>query len=96
MSRRKPAPPAPAPVIRHPHPLGPTARVLALRPPIAFGGHCFRVWESDAGELFESCVGCHVTVPGWAVREQLGGEFGLARWCQDLFRMLPAAVPACA
>jgi hypothetical protein len=68
------------------HPLGPTARLLALRPPLVFGGHCFRLHGNC-----ETCVGCHVTVPRWAVAEELGHQFGLARWCPALFRALGPA-----
>lgn len=64
--------------------LGRAARLLRLRPPLALGGHTFRV-HGD----YETCLGCHVTLPAWAVAENLGHHFGLARWCPALFRALP-------
>lgn len=59
-------------------------RLLDMR--LALGGHCFTLF----GEHLEQCLGCHVILPRWAVKEGLGHQFGLARWCPALMRALPS------
>jgi hypothetical protein len=68
-------------------PLGHTARLLALRPPLAYGGHAFVL----LGEATLYCVGCFSAVPRWAVAEGFESTL-LARWCPALFLALPAVV----
>jgi hypothetical protein len=75
------------PPISDPHPLGPTARALALRPPLAYGGHCFL--HLDDTRLLMRCVGCHWCGPRWVVTEGFW-PVELTRWCPSLFRALPA------
>lgn len=67
--------------------LGRSARLLALRPPLAFGGHSFSLLQGD-GIPLSRCVGCLVTLPSWAVAEGMGHHFGLHRWCPHMFRAL--------
>ena len=64
--------------------LGRTARLLTLRPPLAYGGHAF----AFVGHDLARCHGCHVMLPWWAVAEGMGQHFGLARWCPALFEAL--------
>jgi len=70
--------------------LGRGARLLALRPPLALGGHTFVL--VDGWVPGERCVRCHVWLPRWAVNEGLWSQFGLARLCPDLLLALPENV----
>ena len=58
---------------------------LDMRPPLAMGGHCF----AHAGPGLGRCVKCQVILPVWAIKESMGGHFGLARWCPGIMRALP-------
>lgn len=62
-----------------------------MRPPLALGGHHFRLyWDDEEGSLiWEQCIQCYVTIPAWAVNEGMWSQFGLARWCPGLFAALP-------
>lgn len=62
------------------------AHLLAMRPPLANGGHCLIPLDGDVWW----CVGCHRALPGWALAEGFVTTL-LGRWCPSLFRSL---VPA--
>ena len=82
-----------------------TAELMALQPPLAFGGHGFTVHrvyhDLDLFGRFVAdhpddwtlltCRGCFVSLPAWALDEKLGSHFGLARWCPSIMRALPTA-----
>lgn len=80
--------------------LGRTAHLLAMRPPLAFGGHCFLpvgastpsmlTPDSPAATRWWWCVGCHQACPVWAIREGFATTM-LGRWCVGLFKMLGPA-----
>ena len=89
MSRRKTSVPALPPRSLIGEPLGRTARRLALRPPLVFGGHAFTVLD----DRVEWCLGCYRACPRWSLREGLWMHF-LPRWCPAMFVALPSAVPS--
>jgi len=65
---------------------------LGLRPPLALGGHTFRLYwdeEHDDSPIWEQCIHCFVSIPVWAVNEGMWSQFGLARWCPGMFAALP-------
>ena len=72
------------PIITNPDPLGRTARALALRPPLANGGHCFVI----TSEGWWQCIGCYFVCPTWVLREGYVTTFA-GRYCPALFRALP-------
>ena len=65
------------------------AHLLTLRPPLAFGGHCWVVLDGDP--WLERCLGCHAVLPVWMVSEGYWAtEAG--RWCPDFLAALPRAL----
>ena len=68
------------------------AHLLGMRPPLALGGHTFRLFWDDTvldSMTWEQCRYCYVCIPAWAVREGMWPQFGLARWCPGMFAALP-------
>lgn len=57
---------------------------MAMRPPLAFGGHAFRM----TGEEWWQCA-CGLALPSWAIAEGFWVVSG--RWCPLLMRALPPA-----
>lgn len=57
---------------------------LSFRPPLAYGGHAFRLRGVSA-----HCGRCHGTAPTWSLREGLWTQW-VPRWCPGLIAALPA------
>lgn len=71
---------------------GRTARALVMRPPLAYGGHCF-VLICDGGDHERDvlwCAGCQQACPTWAAQEGFATTL-LGRWCVGMFKMLEPA-----
>lgn len=75
-------------------PLYRRARLLELRPRLAFGGHSFTLAceaEGRSPELWR-CSGCLGLLPGWALAEGYEAAL-LGLWCPGLFAALPTSSP---
>ena len=65
---------------------GPAARLMRLRPPLAAGGHSFKLHGAAA-----TCLRCYVSLPLADVTDdRLWDEHGLLRFCPGLMRQLTA------
>lgn len=59
----------------------------SFRPPLAFGGHGWRIRGQAA-----LCTGCGTSVPVWSVSEGLWPLYA-PQWCPHMVRALPAPEP---
>lgn len=84
MTRRRKAVGRQPLIIRNPPPLGRTARLLALRPPLLNGGHCFVIVDDG----WWQCVGCYFVCPTWVLTEGYVTTHA-GRYCRALFKSLP-------
>ena len=78
------------------------AELMAMKPPLYNGGHCFIALRPVAheGQLFDTgvwsdtktwwCLGCHQACPTWAIKEGYVTTL-LGRWCPRLLRAIGPA-----